>query len=308
MGRQIELMFLWSYKLSSWFQGGTSTDVSRYDGTYEHVFETEISGVFIQAPQLAIDTVAAGGGSRLFFKSGLFKVGPESASAHPGPVCYRKGGYLAITDANLMLGRILPEYFPKIFGPNEDLPLGEEAARAAFVELTKEVNQYFREQHARDVQAGLKKATDVPQQLTEDEVAYGFIKVANEAMCRPIRNITEAKGYEPSTHVLSVFGGAGPQHACAIARNLGMKTVFVHRYCSILSAYGLGLADVVVEEQEPMNAVYGEAGLKAANERLSSMAAKAEQALLSRGFPKSAIHIKVRSSSSCVNYPYHRQH
>jgi 5-oxoprolinase (ATP-hydrolysing) len=257
------------------------------------VFETEISGVFVQAPQLAIDTVAAGGGSRLFFQNGMFKVGPESASAHPGPVCYRKGGYLAITDANLLLGRVVPDFFPKIFGPKEDQALGEDEARAEFSKLAKVVNEYYRDQHTKDIAAGLKKSSDAYQELSEDEVAYGFIKVANEAMCRPIRNITEAKGYEAASHVLSVFGGAGPQHACAIARNLGMKTVFVHRYCSILSAYGLGLADVIVEDQEPVNFVYGEEGLKAANERLDKMAAKAANALKSRGFPESAIQIKV---------------
>lgn len=215
--------------------GGTSTDVSRYNGNYEHVFGSEISGVQIQAPHLDITTVAAGGGSRLFFRSGLFVVGPESSGAHPGPVCYRKGGYLSVTDANLFLGRIIPEFFPKIFGPQENQPLDEKATREAFEGLTKEISEYY-------LSIG-------HQPISIDEVVYGFIRVANEAMCRPIRSITEAKGHDASTHILACFGGAGAQHACAIARSLGMKKVFIHRFAGILSAYGLGLADVVVESQ-----------------------------------------------------------
>ena len=196
--------------------GGTSTDVSRYDGSLELVFETTTAGVSIQAPQLDINTVAAGGGSRLFYRSGMFYVGPESAGAHPGPVCYRKNGYLAVTDANLVLGRILPNYFPTIFGPNEDQPLDLEGARNAF--------------------NALKQQEETLKDYSIEEIAYGFLKVANEAMCRPIRNLTQMKGYDITTHKLACFGGAGPQHACAIAKALGMKKVFVHRYGGILSA------------------------------------------------------------------------
>ncbi len=195
--------------------GGTSTDVSRYDGSLELVFETTTAGVAIQAPQLDINTVAAGGGSRLFLRSGMFYVGPESAGAHPGPVCYRKNGYLAVTDANLVLGRIIPEYFPSIFGPDENEPLDLQGARDAFDELRKE-EEY--------------------KDFTVEQIAYGFLKVANEAMCRPIRNLTQMKGYDITTHKLACFGGAGPQHACAIAKALGMSKVFVHRYGGILSA------------------------------------------------------------------------
>ena len=193
--------------------GGTSTDVSRYDGTFEHTFETTTAGVAIQAPQLDINTVAAGGGSMLFFRSGMFVVGPESAGAHPGPVCYRKGGPLTVTDANLVLGRLLPEFFPKIFGPNENEPLDYDGAFRAFEELQTSVN------------AG----KEARSRLSVADVAVGFVKVANEAMCRPIRALTQAKGYDTSRHVLACFGGAGGQHACDIARDLGMKTVFVHR-------------------------------------------------------------------------------
>lgn len=161
--------------------GGTSTDVSRFGGVFEHVFETTTAGVTIQSPQLDINTVAAGGGSILAWRNGLLTVGPESASSHPGPACYRKGGPLAVTDANLLLGRLVPDYFPKIFGPNENEPLDIEIVRQKFVELTKIINK------------------DTQKSMSPEEVAYGFLDVANEAMCRPIRALTEAKGYEIGT-------------------------------------------------------------------------------------------------------------
>ncbi|KAL9648535.1 hypothetical protein ABK040_012649 [Willaertia magna] len=221
--------------------GGTSTDVSRYGGQLEHVYETETAGVQVQAPQIDINTVAAGGGSKLIFnRNGIFQVGPESVGANPGPVCYRKGGSLAVTDANLFLGRLLPEYFPKIFGPSEDEPLDYESTKKAFEELTNQVNEFIKQQKGLDEK--LK---------TPEEVAYGFIEVANEAMSRPIRSMTVAKGFDTREHVLACFGGAGGQHANALLEKLGMKKVFIHRHSGILSAYGLGLADVVHEEQEP---------------------------------------------------------
>lgn len=176
--------------------GGTSTDVSRFHQTYEHIFETEIAGTSIQAPQLNINTVAAGGGSRLFFEKGLYKVGPESAGADPGPVCYRKpGGCLAITDANLLLGRLMPQYFPNIFGPTEDLPLDKDLTKQAFDTLCEEIN---------------KNNTELGSELvTVYEVALGFIRVANETMSRPIRSLTQARGFNPKNHILDIFGGAG---------------------------------------------------------------------------------------------------
>lgn len=242
--------------------GGTSTDVSRFDGDFELVFETETAGVSIQAPQLAIETVAAGGGSRIFFRSGLFVVGPESSSAHPGPVCYRKGGFLSITDCNLVLGRVLPDFFPHIFGPNENLPLDYDASYAQLESLTNEINQFYCDQgygedkKEEEKEEGKSLSKSTSSKLSVDQVAFGFLRVANEAMCRPIRNITEAKGYEPSTHVLNVFGGAGPQHACSIARSLRIKRILVPRFCSILSAYGIGLADIVFEDQVPSNMTF----------------------------------------------------
>jgi 5-oxoprolinase (ATP-hydrolysing) len=255
--------------------GGTSTDVSRYDprGGYEQVTETTTAGVTVQAPQLDITTVAAGGGSALTFRSGTFYVGPESVGSQPGPVCYRKGGALAVTDANLVLGRILPEYFPKIFGPNEDEALDYESSYKAFEEVTARIN------------------AETGESLSAEEVAMGFLRVANEAMCRPIREITESKGYEISSHVLAAFGGAGPQHACAIARDLGMSTVFVHRFCGILSAYGMGLADVVAESQAACAAKYEDAqGLKRAMDDMIALKEKVISQLISDGqFEASAV-------------------
>ena len=217
--------------------GGTSTDVSRYGGEFELTHENETAGVRIQAPQMNIVTVAAGGGSRLFYRNGMFKVGPESAGAHPGPICYRKGGHLAITDANLALGRINPAYFPHIFGHGENQPLHLEGSRTALAALTVEVN---RDQQ----QAGRAE-------FTPEEVAFGFIKAANETMVRPIREISVARGYDIKEHVLACFGGAGGQHACAISRALGIRKIFIHRFAGILSAYGMGMADVVRDLQAP---------------------------------------------------------
>ncbi len=226
--------------------GGTSTDVSRFgSGRYEHVFETTTAGVTIQSPQLDINTVAAGGGSRLFFRNGLFVVGPESAGAHPGPACYRKGGPLTVTDANLFLGRLLPEFFPKIFGPSENEGLDEKASEKLFLDLTEQIN--------KESASGQNE-----RKMSPDEVAYGFIKIANETMTRPIRSLTEAKGHDTSQHRLATFGGAGGQHAVAIAQSLGIRQVLVHRYSSVLSAYGMALADVVDEQQAPESKVWSD--------------------------------------------------
>ncbi|PHH87494.1 hypothetical protein CDD83_8816 [Cordyceps sp. RAO-2017] len=257
--------------------GGTSTDVSRYgDGRYEHVFETTTAGITIQSPQLDINTVAAGGGSRLFFRNGLFAVGPESAGAHPGPACYRKGGPATITDCNLYLGRLLPEFFPRIFGPYEDQGLDFEASANVLRELTDQVNE------------------ETGKRLTVDQVAFGFITVANEAMTRPIRTLTEAKGHDTSKHRLATFGGAGGQHAVAIAQSLGIRQVLVHRYSSVLSSYGLALADVVDERQEPDSSVWQDGGAVVGELRrkMDALKAKSRDALRDQGFDDAEIEFE----------------
>ncbi|XP_064190220.1 5-oxoprolinase [Anguilla rostrata] len=278
--------------------GGTSTDVSRYAGQYEHVFEASTAGITLQAPQLDINTVAAGGGSRLFFRSGLFVVGPESAGAHPGPACYRKGGPLTVTDANLALGRLLPAYFPRIFGPGEDEPLSSEDTMKRFRHLTREINHFLstgqsRGNDFRGDHANSAKAQGSAEEMSIEEVAMGFIRVANESMCRPIRALTQAKGHDTSQHVLACFGGAGGQHACAIARALGMKTVFIHKYSGVLSSYGLALADVVEEVQEPCSLKYETHSFVELDMRVEQLTLRCQEALRSRGFSSAHISIEV---------------
>ncbi|KAE9403971.1 hypothetical protein BT96DRAFT_989702 [Gymnopus androsaceus JB14] len=208
--------------------GGTSTDVSRFAGKFEHEFNNITAGIQIACPQLGIETVAAGGGSRLTFKNNTFCVGPESVGAHPGPACYRKGGELAITDANLVLGRLVPSTFPSIFGPNADAPLDLDASLAKFQRITDAINAH---------------APAASKLYTIDQVAAGFLRVANENMSRPMRSLTEQRGYPTSAHNLCCFGGAGGQHACTIAQGLGISLVIVPRFSSVLSAYGIACAD-----------------------------------------------------------------
>lgn len=212
--------------------GGTSTDVSRYDGRYELGFEHRIAGVDLKASQLQIKTVAAGGGSRLFYRHGMFVVGPESAGGHPGPVCYKKGGYLSVTDANAILGRLRPEYFPAIFGPDADEPLGIDESRAAFEALAATIND----------------GRDTP--LTIEQIALAFLRVANDAMVKPIKAVSSQQGYALHEHHLVPFGGAGAQHACAIARMLGIREVVIHAHAGIFCAYGLSRAERITRLQQ----------------------------------------------------------
>lgn len=220
--------------------GGTSTDVSRYSGSLEHIYETVVSEVSLQTPQLDISTVAAGGGSMLFWKNGMFVVGPESAGSDPGPACYRKGGPLTVTDANLFLGRLIPEHFPHIFGPSHNEALDFKTTERKFQELTASINA--------------EKVTE--EAMSAEQVAEGFLKVAVEAMARPIRNITEAKGHKTSDHNLACFGGSGGQFSVALAKNLLIRTAAIHKYSSLLSAHGIMLADILIEKQAPLTSIY----------------------------------------------------
>ncbi|GJN94162.1 hypothetical protein Rhopal_007236-T1 [Rhodotorula paludigena] len=245
--------------------GGTSTDVSRFaNSSYEHVMETVTAGVTICAPQLDINTVAAGGGSILHWQNQMLRVGPDSASSHPGPACYRKGGPLAVTDANLFLGRLHVDSFPKIFGPTEDQPLDFDIVKQKFEALTAEIN------------------ADTGGNLTPYEVASGFIEVANETMAKPIRQLTGQRGYLTTEHNLSCFGGAGGQHACAIAANLGIHNVIVHKYSSVLSAYGMALADTAVDKTEPSSLTYSESVIPIIGERLAALSQVALDDLVSQ--------------------------
>jgi 5-oxoprolinase (ATP-hydrolysing) len=210
--------------------GGTSTDVSRYAGEFERVFEAFTAGVRIQAPMLNIVTVAAGGGSLLTYQDGRFKVGPESAGAKPGPVCYRRGGPLTVTDANAVLGRIQEDFFPRCFGPGADEALDIAASRKAFKELIRP----------------LENSTGEP--WTVEQIAAGFLRIANENMVKPIREISVARGYDVRDDALMCFGGAGAQHACALAQELGIPSILIHPLSGVLSAYGMGLADFIHSE------------------------------------------------------------
>ncbi|KAJ2636947.1 hypothetical protein GGF40_002685 [Coemansia sp. RSA 1286] len=273
--------------------GGTSTDVSRYDGRLEHVMEAEAGGVAIAAPQLAISTVAAGGGSRLFFRSGLLAVGPESAGAHPGPACYRKGGGLALTDANLVLGRLRSEHFPSIFGPNEDERLDVEAPRRLFEELAQTI-----------------AASNGAKSMTVEALAVGFVHIANEAMCRPIRALTEARGHAPHDHALACFGGAGGQHACAVAARLGIRRVFVHRLASVLSAHGLALAEVAHEEQAAAATVWTpDTHRDTLLPRLQALESAARDRLVEQGYSSSSVsalrflHLRYEGTDAALMVP-----
>jgi 5-oxoprolinase (ATP-hydrolysing) len=216
--------------------GGTSTDVSHYAGEYERAFETEVAGVRMRAPMMLIHTVAAGGGSILHFDGARFRVGPDSAAANPGPKCYRRGGPLAVTDANVMVGKLIPDFFPKIFGPAQNLPLDADAVRAAFAVMAKEIGDG----------------------RSAEQVADGFIKIAVENMANAIKKISVQRGYDVTRYALNCFGGAGGQHACLVADALGMTSVLIHPLSSLLSAYGMGLADIRSVRQQAIEEPFGD--------------------------------------------------
>ncbi|BAZ48600.1 hypothetical protein NIES4103_12080 [Nostoc sp. NIES-4103] len=206
--------------------GGTSTDVAHFKGEYERQLDSEIAGARMRVPVLAINTIAAGGGSILFFDGSSYRVGPESAGSNPGPACYRRGGPLAVTDANVMLGKIHPQYFPSVFGIDGNLPLDKDIVIQKFTQLAQDI------------------ATVTGNHRTPEQVAAGFIAIAVENMANAIKKISLQRGYDVTEYVLCCFGGAGGQVACLIADTLGMKKIFLHPYAGVLSAYGMGLADV----------------------------------------------------------------
>ncbi len=214
-------------KIVGFDMGGTSTDVSHYAGEFEKEYETQVAGVRMRVPMMHIHTVAAGGGSLLIFQDDRFRVGPESAGANPGPVCYRRGGKLAVTDINVCLGKLHPEFFPKIFGPNQDLPLDRDASRVAFNAIADEVGDG----------------------RSPEEVAEGFLEIAVEHMAQAIKKISISRGYDLSDYAMNCFGGAGGQHACLVAERLGIQQILLHPLSGVLSAYGMGLANIQTERQ-----------------------------------------------------------
>ena len=216
--------------------GGTSTDVSHYAGEFEREYETQVAGVRMRAPMLSIHTVAAGGGSVLHFDGSRYRVGPDSAGADPGPACYRRGGPLTVTDANVLLGRIQPGWFPEVFGEGSDQPLDAEATQALFRNLSAQIT------------AG------TGDRRGPEQVAAGFIEIAVANMANAIKKISVQRGYDVTEYVLNVFGGAGGQHACAVADALAMSKVLIHPLAGVLSAYGIGLADIIAMRERAVEA------------------------------------------------------
>lgn len=216
-------------KVITFDMGDTSTDVAQYSGEYERSLETEIAGVRLRSPMMQIHTVAAGGGSILHYEGRRFRVDPDSAGSDPGPACYRKNGPLTVTDCNIMLGKLQPEFFPKLFGPNADQSLDSELVHRKFTELAKEVSE--------------KGVSSESSARTPEQVAEGFLSVAVENMANAIKKISVQRGYNIKEYTLCCFGGAAAQHACRVADSLGIKSIFIHPYAGVLSAYGMGLAD-----------------------------------------------------------------
>jgi 5-oxoprolinase (ATP-hydrolysing) len=249
--------------------GGTSTDVCHYAGQYERAFETVVAGVRMRAPMMNIHTVAAGGGSICSFDGARLRVGPASAGAVPGPAAYRRGGPLTVTDCNVMLGKLRPEFFPQVFGPNADQPLDAEAVTRGFEAVAGQI------------------ATATGKAMTPQEVAEGFVTIAVENMAKAVRQISIQRGYDVTRYVLACFGGAGGQHACPVADALGMTKVMIHPFAGVLSAYGMGLADLRLIREETVERPLDDAGDLAA--RAKVLAAEAEAALRAQDVPMASV-------------------
>ncbi len=246
--------------------GGTSTDVAHYDGAYERSFETMVAGVRMRAPMMHIHTVAAGGGSILHFDGARYRVGPDSAGANPGPVCYRRGGPLTVTDCNVMLGKVQPDFFPHVFGADADQPLDREAVVARFAEMAEKI----------------ARATDQSVQPPE-LVADGFLRIAVENMANAIKKISVQRGHDITDYTMNCFGGAGGQHACLVADALGMTRIFLHPFAGVLSAYGMGLADITAMREVQIEHVLDEPVMAIIESKSRPLEEEARQELVSQG-------------------------
>jgi 5-oxoprolinase (ATP-hydrolysing) len=278
-------------KVIGFDMGGTSTDVSHFAGEFERAFETQVAGVRMRAPMMSIHTVAAGGGSILAFDGARFRVGPESAGANPGPACYRRGGPLAVTDANVMLGKIQPAHFPKVFGPRGDEALDREVVVEKFTALA----------------ADIQRATGVPR--SAEAVAEGFIDIAVGAMANAIKKISVARGYDVTRYTLQCFGGAGGQHACRVADALGMDKAFAHPLAGVLSAYGMGLADQSVMREAAVELLLADS-LQRVAQTLDTLAADAQAEMARQGITNSAlrmhrrVHLRYAGTDSALVVPF----
>jgi 5-oxoprolinase (ATP-hydrolysing) len=273
-------------KVIGFDMGGTSTDVSHFAGEFEREFETQVAGVRMRAPMMSIHTVAAGGGSILAFDGSRFRVGPESAGANPGPACYRRGGPLAVTDANVLVGKIQPRYFPQVFGPAANEPLSAEAVRTHFGEIAARASRPV------------------------EEVAEGFINIAVQQMANAIKKISVARGYDVTRYTLQCFGGAGGQHACLVADALGMTRVLVHPYAGVLSAYGMGLADQSVMREQALEQRLTSAAMLTIAQALHQLESAAREELARQQVGASAVtvhprvHVKYEGSDTALVVPF----
>lgn len=255
-------------KVIGFDMGGTSTDVSHFDGEYERSFETEVAGVRMRVPMMRIHTVAAGGGSILHYEDGRFQVGPDSAGANPGPACYRRGGPLAVTDANVMLGKLQPDLFPCVFGPGQNEPLDADVVRARFAELAERIGG-----------------------RTPEEIAEGFLCVAVENMANAIKKISVERGHNVTAYTLSCFGGAGGQHACLVADALGMKTVHIHPFSGLLSAYGIGLARIAASRARAIVRPFDDALMPELDAAIAELTQDAAAELAAQGVDMADIEV-----------------
>ncbi len=257
--------------------GGTSTDVAHYDGAFERTFEDLVAGVRMRAPMMSIHTVAAGGGSVLHFDGGRFRVGPESAGADPGPACYRRGGPLAVTDCNVALGRIQPRFFPKVFGPAADQPIDAAVVRDRFAALAADIRR------------------ETGRAMTAEEVADGFLRIAVDNMANAIKRISIQRGHDVTRYVLNCFGGAGGQHACLVADSLGMTKVLIHLFAGVLSAYGMGLADIRALREQAVEAALEAAAMAGLEDRLQTLESDARGEVEGQGVSPEAIRVERRA-------------
>jgi len=272
--------------------GGTSTDVSHYAGEFEREFETRVAGVRMRAPMMSIHTVAAGGGSILHFDGSRLRVGPDSAGANPGPACYRRGGPLTVTDCNVMLGRIQPDYFPRVFGPRADQPLDRDVVEARFRDMAAQVLR------------------DTGRAMTPEQLAEGFLRIAVGNMAEAIKRISVQRGHDVTRYALTTFGGAGGQHACLVADALGMGTVFAHPLGGVLSAYGMGLADQADMRQRTVEKTLEPALMDELAAGLDELAGQAVAELRRQHVPAGAIavarrvHLKYRGTDTALEVPF----
>jgi len=263
-------------KIIGFDMGGTSTDVSHYAGEFERAFETQVAGVRMRAPMMSIHTVAAGGGSILHFDGARYRAGPDSAAANPGPASYRKNGPLAVTDCNVMLGKIQPKFFPPVFGPGGDEPLDAAVVRHKFAELAREI----------------REATGDAR--TPEQVAEGYIDIAVGNMANAIKQISVQRGHDVTEYTLCCFGGAGGQHACLVADALGMTRVFIHPLAGVLSAYGMGLADITAMREQAVEVALTQDNWQLLDETLNRLSLPARDEVLGQGVPPERVRVMQR--------------